>query len=99
MSADGVVAVYDSLYDSLDSSTLDILEWLYGQSYNYHLIDFSKQNGITDCGLYAIAVGVLLLNKIDPESVKFIQEKMRHHLITCFEAQYISCFPFCNPIV
>ena len=93
MSADGVVVMYDSLYDSLDSSTLDTLQWLYGQGSRFHVANISKQNGIKDCGLYAIAIAVLLINKVDPHKVRFVQEKMRDHLITCFEAQYISFFP------
>ena len=93
MSADGVVVVYDSLYDSLDSSTLDTLQWLYGQGSRFHVANILKQNGIKDCGLSAIAIAVLLINKVDPHKVRFVQEKMRDHLITCFEAQYISVFP------
>ena len=86
-SADGVVVVYDSLYDSQDSSTLDTLQWLYGQGSHFHVADILKQNDIEDCGLYAIAIAVLLINKVDPHKVWFVQEKM---IMTCFEAQYIS---------
>ena len=44
-----------------------------------------RQEGVHDCGVHAIAVSTALACGILPESIKFDQPLMRHHLIKCFE--------------
>ena len=50
-----------------------------------------KQDGTTDCGLYAIATSVSLATGSQPKD--FIQPSMRDHLLLCFENFTLSTFP------
>ena len=52
-----------------------------------------KQTGVNDCGVFAIAYAVNILNGIEPDGVVFDQSKMREHLIQCFEKQDLQPFP------
>ena len=48
---------------------------------------FQKQLGTDDCGAFAIAAATAIAFGINPSSVHFQQEKMRSHLLACFENQ------------
>ena len=62
------LVVYDSLYDSLDRGTTMILYRLYGKAvHQSRIANISEQKGVKDCGLYAIAIAVLLVKGLDPE--------------------------------
>ena len=53
-----------------------------------------QTNGI-DCGLYALAFIVYLLeNNKYPTEVSFDQNQMRNHLLKLFESNQVSGFPF-----
>ena len=93
LSEDSVVNIYDTLYDSLDTSTIGILNCLFEKGSKYHVANISKQKGGKDCGVYAIAISTLLVNKLDPEMFTFVQEEMREHLIECFETGQMTPFP------
>ena len=55
------------------------------------------QEGVFDCGLFAIAIAELLCRGIDPQSVYFEQEEMRSHLFDCiFHFGLLSPFPLCS---
>ena len=47
--------------------------------------DMEKQVGTSDCGLFAIAAATSLCLGLLPQNCKWKQEKMREHLIRCFE--------------
>ena len=51
------------------------------------------QTGTNDCGLFAIATATLMCYNIPPSTVLWDQEKMRQHLITCFENGKMEPFP------
>ena len=72
LSEDSVVNVYDTLYNSLDTSTVAILNCLYEKGSKYHFANISKQKGCKDCGVYAIAISTLLVNNLDPEMFTFV---------------------------
>ena len=52
-----------------------------------------KQMGGKDCGLFAIANTIALINGVDPATVKFQQAKMRKHLQQCLESGFFTMFP------
>lgn len=51
------------------------------------------QDDSTDCGLFAIATAVNILNELDVNITMFDQAKMRDHLLECFESELITPFP------
>lgn len=53
----------------------------------------AKQRGGNDCGLYAIAYAVTLLNGKDPVNMAYDQKKMRNHLTTCLNNGLITESP------
>ena len=58
---------------------------------NYHLV-INRLESI-DCGIFAIAYAIDLLQGHDPSKLIYDQSKMREHLIDCFEKELIQPFP------
>ena len=85
------VLVYDSIYQTVDKATLDWLKQIFGEDVEVTIGDGPKQEGVSDCGLYATATCVSLANNRVPGN--FIQSRMRNHLITCFENYKLTEFP------
>lgn len=52
-----------------------------------------KQNGATDCGVFALANLVEVLCGGDPRKAKFDQKRMREHLFKCLSQQIWELFP------
>lgn len=46
-----------------------------------HLVNTQKQEGVNDCGVFAIAVATGLLFGEDPSNLHFDQSSMRSHLL------------------
>ena len=88
----GCVDVYDSLYDSLDDGSVDIITHLFGEL-KINMAPLKKQHGSSDCGLFAIASAVHLSKKCSPAEADFNQLLMRPHLIKCFEEYKMTRFP------
>ena len=86
------VAVYDSLYSSIDEATVKILRQMFGAKAEIELKDGPKQDGTSDCGLFAIATCVSLASDGTLPS-EFEQSEMRQHLIKCFEQLNFEPFP------
>ena len=84
----GQVAVYDSVYRTLDALTKDaiIRKFQCGTSKPpvIKLMNFQKQKESIDCGVFAIAVITAFAFGQETSTLKFVQEKMRPHLSTCF---------------
>lgn len=51
------------------------------------------QSGSSDCGLFVIAFATALIYECQPGLFLFDQDKMRQHLISCFENGQITPFP------
>lgn len=66
-------------YSSVDEATTKFLRNLFGPCV-IEVGDSPMQDGITDCGLYAIATCVALASNQKPG--QFIQENMRAHLVS-----------------
>ena len=91
------VCIYDSTYDNVDLKTNFVISQLVhfeGKSIPLKIMNISKQTGITDCGLYAIAnLTALTLGNVDPTSVVFDQNELRSHYLDCLEKQNVKDFP------
>ena len=90
------VSIYDSAYDDVDVKTNFVISQLIrfeGKSIPLRIMNVSKQVGITDCGLYAIAnLTALVLGNVEPTNVVFDQRKLRSHYLECLENQKVMDF-------
>ena len=59
------------------------------------VVRVQRQQGTTDCGLYAIAYMYALhvANGDDPAKLKFEQKKMRAHFLECLKIKKLVSFP------
>ena len=62
-------------------------------SITINVIGVTPQVGGADCGLFAISMAYDLCCDIDPFTQEVVQDKMRAHLLECFEKEEISSFP------
>ena len=89
--------IYDSVYCTIDRVTKVIIHNLFSASkaLKIKVLCPQKQVGTQDCGLFAIAYAISiayghgLTKKLD-------QQKMRHHLCTCFRNSAMTVFPSNN---
>ena len=92
------VYVYDSLFtESDEDSSCLILRMFHnrnnGNSVSVTMRNMQKQNGLIDCGLFAIAVMTSLAHREDPSTVMYDQKKMRQHLQEFFSTKLITPLP------
>ena len=52
-----------------------------------------RQDGNSDCGLFAIANAYSLCERRDPRTITLDQLHMRNHLVKCFKDRYFTPFP------
>lgn len=96
--SDETVNVYDSLYDSLDGETTDIINSLF-QSTNQpnpitlRVVQSQRQEGGKDSGLFSIANITALAFGLDPTTITFDQRATRGHLVHCLENYTLTPFP------
>ena len=95
--ANGVINVYDSLYEDVDFDTHKSIREVFSESnITFHLPKVQKQKGAHDCGLFAIAFATKLCFSQDPIGVsatEFSQDALRGHFISCLENSYFMNFP------
>jgi hypothetical protein len=88
-----VVHVYDSMYSSIDQVTATLIQTNFHCSMNnIRLISCQKQVDVVDCGLFAIAFATSIAYRDDPTR-GYCQEKMRIHLLSCFQKYHLELFP------
>ena len=87
------VMIYDSLYDNIDAGTRSIISDLFGSAAMPEIVKVHKQQGVKDCGLFAVAIATAICFKQEL-AVPFNQEIMREHLVQCFEKGVCLPFPF-----
>ena len=57
--------MYDTLYDSVDSDTANVILNLFGGNHlEIHVPTIQKQRGLNDCGVFSIANAVELAKKV-----------------------------------
>ena len=97
-----VIKVYDSIYTTVAAETQEIIYNLFGNDGEsdddlvLDVITMQKQVGGKDCGLFAIAVATAILFGKNIINTIFDQQKMRSHLLACFNAKSLSMFPTVN---
>eukprot|EP00058_Branchiostoma_floridae_P016954 XP_002602442.1 hypothetical protein BRAFLDRAFT_117021 [Branchiostoma floridae] len=96
----GNITVYDSLQPSMKPELRSQLADLYRQFaigedsiIPVNVICAQRQQGGNDCGLYAVANAVALVEEIPPTQIVFQQGQMRHHFEECLENKAIKMFP------
>ena len=94
---DNIVEVYDSIYSSVNAKTRTLIKQLFqpspSKSPQIQLVKTQKKVGSHDCGLILIAMATAILNGQDPRTVRFLQSRMRDHLIESFEHLQLVPFP------
>ena len=91
------IHVYDSMYPSAGTFVkAQIAALLHTESPAIRLqfMNVQMQAGGYDCGLFAVAFATALAFGEPPGQYHFAQEKMHHHLWSCFERGQISMFPY-----
>ena len=101
----GFISLYDSLSSGTISAGLEIqLARIYGHlegsiedgGLTIHHVSVQKQEGTKDCGVYAIAFAYHAALGENLEEITFDKDKLRSHLVTCFQNNCLSKFPICS---
>ena len=95
-SPDNTVYVYNSLDSDIPmAATEQICSIMYALSDKLTIISkpVQVQQGMNDCGLFAIAFATSIASGQDPQSLKYDQKLMRNHLLKCFQNNSIDLFP------
>jgi len=92
----GQVKVYDSLFTYPDKETERVLINVFQWDSTEVVVKFArcqKQKGGIDCGLFSIAFATAIAFGKQPGKLKFVQEELRSHLVTCLNKGEMSLFP------
>ena len=106
-SVGGSLAVYDSRFSGKLSTSLQcqlatiyklmILREEDGEVVDPHILvhvpNLPQQQGVADCGVYAIAYAFHAARGDSLEDIEFEQDKMRQHLAKCLTKQKLTPFP------
>ena len=94
----GKVQIYDSLLDTIDSQTVDVISHLFESAAIQKMMTIPKQAGVKDFGIYALANLTALCFKMDPAVTRFNQDLMRLNLVHCMESGACKPFPLVEEI-
>lgn len=89
----GKMIVYDTIYSEIDDETIKLIYSITKATKISLVHNLQKQEGVNDCGVFAIAIATSLLSKTIPVSNRFTQSKLRSHLISCFINFNLTVFP------
>ena len=93
---DNIIEIYDSLFTTVTNKTratvTNLFQPIPGKKPRLKNMKSQKQQGSQDCGLFAIAIVTAILFNQDT-STKFSQQRMRDHLVQCFEDKLMTQFP------
>ena len=91
------VRVYDSLFCDIHETTRSTIQGMFYHSIAITMPNVQQQDGIKDCGPFAVAFVTILASEGNSEtlltSIRFDQDKLRAHLCACLENQNITSFP------
>ena len=95
--SNGRVQVCDSLNTALTRSSRKAIRSLYKHYFSgdevMSFLPVQRQPDGYNCGLFAIAFAVEILDGKSPSEAKFSVDEIREHLISCLETQKLSPFP------
>jgi len=82
------------VYATLDDGTYETVQRMFGGRTSFRVTtrNVTKQQGGTDCGVFAIAVCACIAFGGDPLQMVICQAGMRDHLLKCFEEKLLSLF-------
>ena len=60
------VRVHNTVYNDIDSSTMSLLNLMFGKNITVTLAPLQKQQGDSDCGVFSIAITTSLLHGLIP---------------------------------
>lgn len=94
---DGEINVYDSMYKTIDSGTKCKIEETFPNSaLTIALPPVQQQDGVKDCGLFALAFATFLAFGNNPQALslhKFDQKSFREHFVSSIELNNVTEFP------
>ena len=98
---DNTVYVYNSIEKLQRSVIQQICSIVFCQAKSLKIISkpCQLQEGINDCGIFAIATALSIALGLDPSKLNYNQELMRNHLKSCFENKYLKMFPCLKDVV
>jgi len=79
----GEVDVYDSLYTDVDDNANCKIEKVLESHIKFNMASVQRQIGVTDCGVFAIAVATSLAFGRSVFTIQ--QDRLHSHLQSCFE--------------
>ena len=91
------VMVYDSKYRTVNKYIEKQIALLYHCTHReirLQFINTQMQYGGSDCGLFAVAFATALALQHNPEHYHFVQDKLRSHLLRCFQDGKMTMFPY-----
>lgn len=94
--AQSSVDVYDSSYTSITTDTQKTIAKLLHskeKSICTNIMNVSRQAGVTDCALFAMAFTTHLAFGKDPTTAVFDQNELRSHLLVMLSSGKVSTFP------
>ncbi len=93
----GAVDVFDCSTCSRNSRTLKrqlaLILQCPAASFCVRHIDVQRQNGSSECGLFAIAFAYTLCLGLDPSTIRYDQAQMRTHYEACINDEEFEMFP------
>ena len=104
------IQVFDSMRNqdlpSQAISQIAAIMWVEKPNIVLEFVPVQKQDGDSDCGLFAIAFATSLCAGNNPAEYAYIQDKLRNHLRQCLENRKVTEFPsqprkikqLCNPV-
>jgi len=93
---EGVIKVYDSMYDSVSdvtSRTIASLVFSTAPKLMIKVMDVEKQKNMADCGVLSIAYAYDICSGMDPCEAVYDHTSIRNHLAKCLEDCNFSRFP------
>ena len=86
--------ILDSLYNSAPPKVKkQILMHSPSRKLKLYFLNAARQQGGSECGLYAIANAAAVCAGLDVTTLQYAQKSMRHHLMRCLEGGVIAPFP------
>ena len=102
-SSPGSVDLFDSMHtDPIEDDTIltQVCSILHtpNPTVTTNVVNVGRQEGVRDCGLFAIAMAYDLCAEVDPVTREYEQSELRSHLHSCFNNKMFKPFPstVCN---
>ena len=90
----GTVNIYDSLYHNVvEDEIIEQISSMLGDVFkDIEVVPVQQQPNGCDCGVFSIAFATCLMFQVKPESVQFINSRMRAHLAQCLKSSQMELF-------